>query len=93
MVIALPVFLERMSGLLPAETKPLLQGEPFEILFFLNRDNLCDDFHENIEFRSSEGLANFCLSAEKAYHLAHGINSQQVSLLYVIVCVTGNGLI
>jgi len=71
----------------------LPQGEPFEILFLLNRDNLCDDFHVNTEFRSSEVLSNICLATENAYHLAHEIKSRQVSLLYIIVCVTGNGLI
>jgi hypothetical protein len=93
MVIALPVFLERMSGLLPAETKPLPQGEPFEKLFLLNFENLCDDFHENIEFRSSEVLSNICRGSETAFNLAREFKSQKVSLLYIIVCVTGNGLI
>jgi hypothetical protein len=82
-----------MSGLLPAETKPLPQGEPFEILFFLNCDNICDDLHENIEFRSSEVVSNICLATENVHKLAYEIKSQQVSLLYIIVCVTGNGLI
>jgi hypothetical protein len=87
MVIALPLFLERMSGLLPAEKKlvllnTLLQREPFEISFLLNCDNICDDFHEDIETGILEERSNFfpyAIFAPLAYL------SQQVSMLYMIV--------
>ncbi|XP_011303268.1 transmembrane GTPase Marf [Fopius arisanus] len=52
---------DRMSGLLP-ETKRHLsmsimpRREPFEILYRLNCDNLCADFHEDLEFRFSWGI-------------------------------------
>jgi hypothetical protein len=85
MVIALPVFLERISGLLPEETKHLPQQEPFEISFLLNFDYLCEDFHENFGFRSSEVLSNRCLYIKEAYCLSQEISSQQVSMLYIIV--------
>ena len=84
MVIALPVFLERMSGLLPAEKEQALlntlpRQEPFEILFHLNCDNLSANFHEDLKFRFSWGPYS-------------KNSSQQVSMLYIIVSVTGNGL-
>jgi len=91
MVIALPVFLERMSGLLPAEKKQaslntLPQQEPFEILFHLNCDNLLADFHEDLDFRFSW----------ERWGLPKDTNLKTiflVSMLYLIVCVTCNGLI
>ncbi|XP_046995797.1 transmembrane GTPase Marf isoform X1 [Schistocerca americana] len=52
---------ERMSSLLPPEKKQvslsvLPRREPFEILYRLNCDNLCADFHEDLEFRFSWGI-------------------------------------
>ncbi|XP_063975304.1 transmembrane GTPase Marf isoform X3 [Diachasmimorpha longicaudata] len=52
---------ERMSGLLPDTKKQLSvsimpRREPFEILYRLNCDNLCADFHEDLEFRFSWGI-------------------------------------
>jgi mitofusin len=52
-----------MSALLPADKKQvsltvLPRQEPFEILFPLNYDNLCADFHEDLEFRFSWGLTS-----------------------------------
>jgi len=88
MVIALPVFLERMSGLLPAEKKQaslntLPRREPFEILYRLNCDSLFTDFHENFDLKYL--LIHFSSMFTNS--------SQQVSILYVIVSVTDNGLI
>jgi len=85
MVITLPVFLERMSGLLPSEKKQVLlntlpRREPFKILYRLNCDNLFADFHEDLKFKFSWGRDS-------------KNSSQQVSMLYIIVSVTGNGLI
>lgn len=52
---------DRMSGLLPENKKQmsfniLPRREPFEILYRLNCDNLCADFHEDLEFRFSWGF-------------------------------------
>ncbi|XP_015119812.1 transmembrane GTPase Marf isoform X2 [Diachasma alloeum] len=52
---------ERMSDLLPDNKKQLSvsimpRREPFEILYRLNCDNLCADFHEDLEFRFSWGI-------------------------------------
>ncbi|XP_066585247.1 transmembrane GTPase Marf isoform X2 [Prorops nasuta] len=52
---------ERMSSLLPENKKQMSMSicprrEPFEILYRLNCDNLCADFHEDLEFRFSWGL-------------------------------------
>ncbi|KAL0131158.1 hypothetical protein PUN28_002611 [Cardiocondyla obscurior] len=52
---------ERMSGLLPENKKQmslniLPRREPFEIFYRLNCDNLCADFHEDLEFRFSWGF-------------------------------------
>ncbi|KAK7866708.1 hypothetical protein R5R35_003245 [Gryllus longicercus] len=54
---------ERMSALLPADKKQvtlnvLPRREPFEILYRLNCDNLCADFHEDLEFRFSWGITS-----------------------------------
>jgi len=56
MVIALLLFLEQMSGLLPAEKKlvslnALRQRKPLKILYHLNCDILCADFKEDLNFR------------------------------------------
>ncbi|XP_058806833.1 transmembrane GTPase Marf isoform X2 [Phymastichus coffea] len=52
---------ERMSCLLPENKRQmsinvLPRREPFEILYRLNCDNLCADFHEDLEFRFSWGI-------------------------------------
>ena len=52
---------ERMASLLPENKKQmslniLPRREPFEILYRLNCDNLCADFHEDLEFRFSWGI-------------------------------------
>jgi len=90
MVIALPVFLERMSGLLPAEKKQvslnvLPRREPFEILYRLNCDNLCADFHEDLNFRFSWGLMSIIarFAGKRANGLALTNYSHQVSMLYI----------
>jgi len=87
MVIAFPVFLEQMSGLLPAEKKQvslntLPQRERFEILYRLNCDKLFADFHEDMDFKFSWGRSRKPEDIVK-----------EVSMLYIIVSVTGNGLI
>ena len=88
MVIALSVFPEQISGLLPAEKKQvslntLPRREPFEILYRLNCDNLLADFREDLKFKLS--WASDSIDSKKS--------SQQVSMLYIIVSVTDNGLI
>jgi hypothetical protein len=80
MVISLPLFLERMSDLLPAEKKQVLlntlpRREAFKILYHLNRDNLCGDFRQDLKFRFSWNLLS--------PFLPH--NLRQVSMLYIIV--------
>lgn len=52
---------ERMASLLPESKKHMTlnilpRREPFEILYRLNCDNLCADFHEDLEFRFSWGI-------------------------------------
>nr|XP_012146448.1 PREDICTED: transmembrane GTPase Marf isoform X3 [Megachile rotundata] len=52
---------ERMANLLPENKRQmslniLPRREPFEILYRLNCDNLCADFHEDLEFRFSWGI-------------------------------------
>jgi mitofusin 2 len=54
---------DRMANLLPEDKKQvsmtlLPRREPFEILYRLNCDNLCADFHENLEFRFSWGITS-----------------------------------
>lgn len=54
--------IEKMSKLLPEDKKQmsfniLPRRQPFEILYRLNCDNLCADFHEDLEFRFSWGLS------------------------------------
>lgn len=51
-----------MQALLPSEkitaqTKQILtRTQPFEMFYTLNCQNLCADFHENLEFRFSWGI-------------------------------------
>lgn len=52
---------ERMSALLPPDKRNINAGfmprrEPFEVLYRLNCDNLCGDFHEDISFKFSFGI-------------------------------------
>jgi len=53
--------IEKMSTLLPDNkrnvnvTNP--KREPFEVFYRLNCDNLCGDFHEQLEFKFSMGLS------------------------------------
>jgi mitofusin len=97
MVIVLPLFLEQMSGLLPAEMRQvlltaLLQREPFEILYRLNCDNLHADFHENLDFRFS-GVCRSVISSvtrNKANSTTLTNYSQQGSMLYIPYFPTDN---
>ena len=100
MIIALLLFLERMSDLLPAEKKQvslnaLRQQKPFKILYHLDSDNLYADFHEDLNFRLSWVRRSIISSfaGKKANGLALTNYSQQVSMLYIIVSVQGNGFI
>ena len=100
MVIALLLFLERMSGLLPAEKKrvslnALPRQKPFKMSYPVNCNNPCADFHEDLNFRFS-GVRRSIISSfvgKKANSTALTNYSQQVTMLYIIVSVTGNGLI
>jgi hypothetical protein len=100
MVIVLPLFLERMSGLLPAEKKQdllnaLPQREPFKILYCLNCDNLLADFQEDLDYRSY-GVRRSIISSsagKKANSTPLTNYSQQVIMLYIIVSVTDSGFI
>lgn len=52
---------ERMQTLIPETQRKtssimLPRRQPFEILYRLNCDNLCADFHEDLEFRFSWGI-------------------------------------
>lgn len=53
--------IEKMSALLPEEKRNVNlknpKREPFEVLYRLNCDNLCGDFHEQLEFKFSWGLS------------------------------------
>ena len=100
MIIALPLFLERISGLLPAGKKQilldaLLRREPFNILYRLNFTKLFTDFHEDFSFRFTEVRRSIISSfvGKKTNNTALTNYSQQVSMLYIIVSVTGKGLI
>lgn len=51
----------RMACLLPENKQQLClnilpRREPFEVLYRLNCENLCADFHEDLEFRFSWGI-------------------------------------
>jgi mitofusin len=81
-------FLEQMSALLPADKKQvsldvLARREPFEIFYRLNCDNLCADFHEDLEFRFSWGLTSIIsrFAGKRASSLAITNYSQRVSML------------
>jgi mitofusin len=78
-----------MSVLLPADKKQvslnvLPRREPFEILYRLNCENLCADFHEDLEFRFSWGFTSIIsrFAGKKAGSLALTNYTQRVSMLY-----------
>jgi len=101
MVIALPIFLERMSGLLPAEKKQdllnaLSRREPFKILYPLNFGNHCGDFQEDLDFRLSEVCRSIIstFAGKKANSTPLTNYSQQVSMLFTraVFFSTSDGL-
>jgi len=53
--------IDKMSTLLPEDKKNINvknhKREPFEVLYRLHCDNLCGDFHEQLEFKFSWGLS------------------------------------
>ena len=59
------MFLERMTSLIPANKLPhtnqhiiAARPQPFEMLYSLNCQNLCGDFHEDLNFRFSWGITS-----------------------------------
>lgn len=54
--------IDKMSTLLPENKRNISvtnpKREPFEVLYRLNCDNFCGDFHERLEFRFSWGLSS-----------------------------------
>lgn len=76
----------RMSSLLPENKKQLTvtlvpRREPFEILYRLNCDNLCADFHEDLEFRFSWGITALInrFAGKQSHKLAIANYPQEVS--------------
>lgn len=53
--------IDKMSTLLPEDKRNINvknpKREPFEVLYRLHCDNLCGDFHEQLEFKFSWGLS------------------------------------
>lgn len=53
--------IDKMSTLLPEDKRNVNvtnhKREPFEVLYRLHCDNLCGDFHEQLEFKFSWGLS------------------------------------
>lgn len=53
---------ERMHALIPIDSvsvknkQILARSQPFEMFYTLNCQNLCSDFHENLEFKFSWGI-------------------------------------
>ncbi|RZF43133.1 hypothetical protein LSTR_LSTR014602 [Laodelphax striatellus] len=68
---------DRMAKLLPPDNKQvqmnvLPRREPFEILYRLNCDNLCADFHEDLQFRFSWSITSIIqrFAAKKPNHIS-----------------------
>jgi mitofusin len=79
-----------MSALLPADKKQvslnvLPRQEPFEILYRLNCDNLCADFHEDLEFRFSWGLTSIISRFAGKKATSHAVTNylHRVSMLWL----------
>lgn len=55
-------FPERMHALIPIDSinvknkQILTRSQPFEMFYTLNCQNLCSDFHEDLEFKFSWGI-------------------------------------
>lgn len=80
---------ERMEELIPPTQKVasniiMPRRQPFEILYRLNCDNLCADFHEDLEFRFSWGITTliqrFAGSKKNALALKNHRESPENSL-------------
>ncbi|XP_066997759.2 transmembrane GTPase Marf [Anabrus simplex] len=76
---------ERMSALLPGDKKQvslniLPRREPFEILYRLNCDNLCADFHEDLEFRFTWGITALIsrFAGKHGHHIATKSGFQRI---------------
>lgn len=96
MVIVIPLFLERMLCLLPAEKKTALtEQERFGKFYHLKCDNIWADFQEDLEFKFSRVCRSVISSfvGKKANSTALTNYSQQVTMLCIVACVIINGLI
>lgn len=56
------IILERMQNLVDCESfndqsKMVVRSQPFEMLYLLNCQNLCNDFQEDLEFKFSWGMS------------------------------------
>lgn len=72
-------------GLVTAAGTVLPRRQPFEILYRLNCDNLCADFHEDLEFRFSWGITSLIqrFSSSRVCHrlaLKDGSGSQRAAI-------------
>jgi mitofusin len=79
-----------MSALLPADKKQvslnvLPRQGPFEILYRLNCDNLCADFHEDLEFKFSWGLTSIISRFAGKKATSHTVKNylHRVSMLWL----------
>lgn len=84
---------ERMSSLLPDNKRQMYHNilprrEPFKILYRLNCDNLCADFHEDLEFRFSWGFTAIInrFAGKHGHKLAIVNYPQEVRCVSSITC-------
>ncbi|XP_050424672.1 transmembrane GTPase Marf isoform X2 [Adelges cooleyi] len=74
--------IQKVSTLIPEEKRNITvvnpKLEPFEVLYRLNCDNLCGDFHERLEFKFSWGLSTL---VTRVSSLANWSRNQSRSLM------------
>lgn len=85
--------IDKMSTLLPEDKRSVnvtnTKREPFEVLYRLHCDNLCGDFHEQLEFKFSWGLSTL---VTRVSSLANWSRSQSAMLMvnlfyFFVICI------
>lgn len=79
--------IEKVATLLPENKRTMnvtnSNCEPFEVLYRLHCDNLCGDFHENLEFKFSWGLSKL---VTRVSSLANWSRGQTNILMVSLIC-------
>jgi mitofusin 2 len=80
--------IDKMSTLLPEDKRNINvtnpKREPFEVLYRLHCDNLCGDFHEQLEFKFSWGLSKLVTRVSSLANWSR--NQSRVLIVNIFSC-------